>query len=113
MGQVTPDLWAGGAVELAPSSNTQIRWWWDRRVQTIRAQSAGLTMTIQPATDYPCMPWGRALYIVNPKDATNSFTLRDTPGTWSFSVPVGRICLVARVRNAGAAQWWPLLKVLR
>lgn len=109
MGQQTIELFAGGGIPfLAPSSNTTIRWWLDRRVQVIRASLAGLTMTIDPATSTTTLPWGSpALVIVNPKDATNSFTLAATG--WTLSVGVGKAVIVSRVKNNGSPQWWPML----
>ena len=115
MGQVTLDIWAGGAVIISTGSNLTLRWWANRRVQTIRATSAGLTMTIQSATAYTNLPWGpQALIIINPKDATNSFTLRDQAPTWSFSVIAGRAVFISRVLNgSGAPTWWPYVRVIK
>jgi len=98
MGQITLDQYLGGAVHLTPSVNTSIVWWHNRRVQSIVAQNAGLTMTIQPANAYPNMPWGIAFYIFNPKGSTHTFTLRDTPGLWSVNMIAGRCLIVSRVK---------------
>ena len=114
MGQITLDVWGGGAISLAPTGATTLRWWPGRRVQTIRA-SAGLTMQISDADEYPQLPWGPAvLIIINPKDATNSFILRDVPGTFSFTVQIGRAVWVSRIRNgSGVPVWWPWLRTIK
>lgn len=113
MGQTTLDLWGGGATVLTPAVNTILVWWWDRRIQTISASVGGLTMTVLPATLIANMPWGaNVLIVVNPKTATQTFTLRDTPGTWSFTMGIGKACFVSRVKNAGTAQWWPALMTI-
>lgn len=106
MGQVTLDQFLGGSVHLTPSVNTQIVWWTNRRVQSIVAQGAGLTMTVQPAEAYPNMPWGASMYILNPKGSTFSFTLRDTPGLWSVNMIAGRCIIVSRIKFAGSGVVW-------
>ncbi len=111
MGQQTLEMWAGGAVLLTPAANTTLVWWWDRRVQTIRASAPSLIMTLQSPNAYT-MPFGDdLLVVVNPKDATNAFSLRTLQGsTWTITVGIGQAAHVARVRSSGSgAQWWPML----
>ena len=113
MGQTTLEVWGGGGVILPTAGPLTLRWWWDRSVQTIRASAGGQTMTVQLADEYP-MPWGQIMTVINPKDATQTFTLRDTPGTWSFTCQIGRLVWLHRVRSTtGTATWWPILKVIR
>ena len=114
MGQITLDLWAGGGLYLAPGANTTLRWWRDRRVQTIKATAGSLVMTIVSASNY-VMPWGpQVLIVVNPKDATFAFTLVDAALTWSESVAVGQLVFVSRVRDgAGNPTWWPMKRTIK
>lgn len=110
MGQCTLDLFAGLGVSLAPATNQTIRWWSDRRIQTIRASASGLNMTLEAPDLHRALPWGGpAIVIVNPKDATNAFNLRQIAfGTpWTISVAIGQLVEVYRVNSGGLPQWWP------
>lgn len=79
-------------------------------MQVIRAQVGSLNMTLESPAAHSALPWGGpAIVIVNPKDATNAFNLRQIAfGTpWTISVAIGQLVEVYRVRSAGLPQWWP------
>lgn len=107
--------WAGGSVFISISADVTLRWWNNRRVQTVKPTVGSLTVTMQPANEYPNLPWGGpALIVINPADSSFSFTFRDTPATWSFTVPASRGVFVHRVKDAnGLPTWWPMMRTLK
>lgn len=112
MGQATIEQFFGGAVLLTPTGSSTLRWWHDRRVQTIRPTSSGFTMTVDLAGATTQLPWGGpALVVINPPGSGTTFTL--AAAGWSIAnLPASRAVLIYRVKNGGTQQvptpqWWP------
>lgn len=111
MGQQTLTQFAGGAIYMTPGSNQTIVWWIDRKVQTIKPTAGSLLMTLQNVNQFPAMPEGDdVLILINPKDSSFAWNLRDLTNTFNIQVGIGQAASVARVGDgAGGRKWWPTL----
>lgn len=107
MGQVTLETVLGGTIPVQTiSAHGAINWWRNRRLQAFRATTSGRIMTLQDANEHPALPHGMwALWIVNLKDSSFSFTVRDLPNSFSVVLGIGQAMMVNRFGSPAA--WVP------